>query len=427
MKSFFRNHYHWIIMAVMLLQMGIHTGVANNNGLFLLPVCQTLEISRSSFSLMLSLRSLTSFLVILFSGSLIKRFGYRKLALVALPIAIGGYMIYSWSQNLGMLCVGAIMDGLGQGFCGSAAVNRVLNDWFHKHRGKVMGIVSAASGFGGTLCTVMLSGAMNWGDWRSAYMLAAILIGGILLLNILFVQDDPRKMALLPYGEGELHHEHKQAKKKMEDFHQGYSFQQLLRKPVFYLFLVVLVISFIAVYLPNTVIVPHMQDRGLTEEEAVSMQGIWLMMLAVAKIVCGVLIDRIGVRWTTVFCLACGAVSMWLLTTVMGYPAAFAVTTLYSFSLPIVTITIPVLTLDLFGYHSYVTAVGVFSAVVSIGSMLASPISNAMYDLQGDYTMIFRIGAIAMLLMIFGHILVYMLADRDKKRWNMEQVQKVNH
>ena len=38
MKSFFRNHYHWIIMAVMLLQMGIHTGVANNNGLFLLPV-----------------------------------------------------------------------------------------------------------------------------------------------------------------------------------------------------------------------------------------------------------------------------------------------------------------------------------------------------------------------------------------------------
>ena len=69
-----KKHYHWIVAVVMLLELAVIGGLANNySGLFILPITQELEIPRASFSLAFCLKYLFSFLGTLFSGVLRRR------------------------------------------------------------------------------------------------------------------------------------------------------------------------------------------------------------------------------------------------------------------------------------------------------------------------------------------------------------------
>ncbi len=424
MKAFIHKHYHWIIAVVMFLQAGIYTGLANNGSLFVVPVSEGLEISRSVFSLTSSLRNLCSFALIMFSGVLVKRFGYKKLVLATLPVAALGYFIMSSSQGVLELCMGSVLLGISAGFCGTSSVSRVVNDWFHRHRGTVLGLVSAGSGLGGSACTLGLSAAMDAGSWRSAYLLAAIMAMVLVVLNAVFVKDTPEKMGLKPYGEGELLKKKKRPTIMPQDTFQGYSFKELTRRPVFYLAVVLLIISFVGVYLPYSTVVAHLTDRGLPQEQAVQVQSTMLLALTAAKILLGVLMDVIGVRGTLLICFGCGAMAMWMLTTVTGITGAMVAIMIYAFALPITTITIPLLTIDLFGYHSYVLAMGVFSALVSVGSMLAAPISNAVYDVAGSYNPAFYAGSVVMAGLIVAYLILYRMADRDKATWHGDQQQE---
>lgn len=415
MKSWLYKHYHWVIALIMILQMGTYVGLGNNGGLFILPVTKSLGISRSSYSLSVSLQNLCGFLAVLLSGPLVKRFGYRKLVFVSLPLAGLGYIVLSGSNSLAGLCVGAAMLGITSGYSGATGVNRVVNDWFHRHRGIVLGIVSASSGIGGSIFCFVLSDAMKRGSWRHAYLLSAAFMGVLLALNILFVRDTPDKMGLKPYGEGEIPESHRRF--VPENSFQGYSFQELSHRPVFFLMLGVLLVSYVGVYLPYSSIVPHLLDRGLSNEKAVELQSSMLLALSVSKIVMGLLMDVIGVRWVTVLCFACGGVSMWLLPQITSASTALTAIILYSFALPLTSITIPLLTIDMFGYHSYIIAMGVFSSIISIGSMLAMPISSLVFDRFGSYAPAFYTGTVVLALMIVMYFVLYRIADRERVRW----------
>lgn len=419
MKKIIKKHYHWTIALVMLLQMGIYVGLMNNDSLFILPVSEELGISRSAFSLTFSLRNFVGFLMLMISGPLVKRFGYRKMVILALPLAGLGYYTFSRSHELITLYIGAILLGISEGFCGSSSVNRVINDWFHRHRGVVVGAVSAASGLGGSLCCTALSAAMEKGSWRSSYLLSMALMAVLLLLNICAVRDEPKKMGLEPYGEGELLKKAKSEGLPLRLF-QGYSFRDLLRRPIFYLAILVMLVTYVSVYLPNSAIVAHMRDRGLSEVQAVQMQSMRLLLLTVSKVLCGFLMDVIGARWVTLLCVACGAASMWLLPLITDTNLAIIAIILYSCALPITTITIPLLTMDMFGYHSYIIAVGVFSSLVNAGNMLAGPIVNIVFDKLGSYSPAFRVGAIVMLLMIGAYLILYYLAKQERNMWNKQ-------
>ena len=415
MRNFLRRHYHWVIALVMTLHMGIYTGLGNNSGLFILPVTGELGINRSTFSLVMSLRSLCGFLAILFSGPLVKRFGYRRLMFVSLPLAALGYFLFSRSGGVVGLLFGAIFVGISLGYSGSTSVSRVVSDWFHRHRGAVLGVVSASSGVGGSLCCLALSSAMAGSGWRSAYLLCTVLMLFLLVLNGLFVRNKPEDMGLRPYGEGEISEKHRRF--MPENTLQGYSFQELSRRPVFYLMIAALLATYIGIYIPYNAIVPHLRDCGLTAEQAVEMQSTMLLVLSISKILMGLLMDLIGVRWVTLLCFAFGVGSMAVLPAITGPGTALTAILLYSFALPITSITLPLLTIDLFGYHSYAIALGVFSSITSIGSMIASPLSGSVFDAAGSYAPAFRVGAAIMAAMIAAYLLLYRLADREKARW----------
>ena len=84
-QRWLKRQYHWVILVVVFLQYFISAGLMNNlYSLFLIPVTNELNISRSAFSLSTIINCIPAFFSNLLFGVCYFRYGYRKLAVVAL-------------------------------------------------------------------------------------------------------------------------------------------------------------------------------------------------------------------------------------------------------------------------------------------------------------------------------------------------------
>ena len=149
-----------------------------------------------------------------------------------------------------------------------------------------------------------------------------------------------------------------------------------------------------------------------------------LLILAVAKLLVGALSDVIGGKGVSLLCASCATVGLWLLTRVNDVTSGLIAVVVFSMCLPQTTITIPLLTTSLFGYRAHDTAMSIFLSMLSIGAVVASPVCNLAYDLLGTYNPVFYAAALLALTSLVLYMVLYRLADRDKKRWYEEREQK---
>lgn len=420
MKGLIKKQYHWIIALVILLEMAVYVGMLNNlTGLFTIPVTEDLQISRGSFSLAFSIRNLTGFLSILMSGAIIARYGFRPLSAIAVFVAGFSFLILSLSRNTFTLALGAAVMGLCDGFCTTATASRIVSNWFHRHQGTVLGFVSASTGVGGSILCIILSNTMEHAGWRYAYALGGVGVIVTAVLFFLLVWERPQQLGLRPYGEG---HIPRRKQRKAEDHWIGYPMKELSKKPAFYLMLVATLLSCVCNYIAFNVITPHLQDRGISSIDAASLQSIMLLAMAGTKFLCGALSDWIGAKKVTLLCMIACIVSLFLLCNITGYASALVSVLVFSLALPMTTITIPLLSANLFGYQSHNAAVGIFLSMVSAASMVSSPIVNTLYDVIGSYNPIFFVTAIAGIGVCVIFLILFRLAAHDRKAYDAAHV-----
>lgn len=417
MKDRIRSNYHWVIAAVVLIEMLVWGGIGNNiNGLFVIPVTEGLGISRGSYSLVMSLSSLMGFVSTMVSGVLFMQFGYKKLVVVGLTAAgVALCLLFGSGKNLATLGFGVAIYGFCGGFCSTAGMTKIIGDWFHKKRGLVLGLVSSATGFGGSLFCVLLTKVIQNHGWRTSYRISGVVVLITAVLLLVTIKNRPDDMKLRPYGEGQLPTKKRHRGGHSEDNWPGFSLQELIRKPTFYLMMALTLLGCLSMYMAFYIVVPHMQDRGLTADQAATVQSVMLLGLSVAKILSGWLCDIIGPKWVTALCVAFGVVGMWLMADVRDMIMAIVIICIYTVSLPITSITVPLLTTELFGYRAHDTAVGLLLSVISVGGMIASPMMNLIYDAVGSYRPGLKIAAILGAVVLTLYLVLFVLAKRDKR------------
>ena len=416
MFALIKKHYHWMITALILLEMAVYGGIVNNLlPLYLIPVTEELGISRGSFSLGMSIHSFLSFFSTFFSGVVLLKFGYRKLVAAALAVMALGLAVLGGSGSLAVLVLGATLMGLGEGFCSTAPASRMVNAWFRRCQGMVLGLVTAATGLGGSLFSVILARVIDASGWRKGYLLSALvaLLTGVLLL--LLIRNRPADMDLRPFGEGSSHG--KKPKKETRDHWAGYEARDIYRKPTFYLMILVVFLSCCCTYVAFSVVVPHLQDCGMTAQEAARVQSVMLLALAAAKFICGALSDVLGAKAINLICMIATVVGLVLFAEVGGMPMAMAAAVVYSVSLVLTTITVPLLSSSLFGYHAQGSIIGIFMALVPAASVITNPIVNSVYDRIGSYRPIFRVGALVSLAVTGLMLLLFVLAGIDRRKY----------
>jgi len=326
------------------------------------------------------------------------------------------------SQNFLMLSLASAILGLGEGFCTTAAASRMINTWFHSHQGMILGLVTASTGLGGSLFSVVLSKVIEAGSWRSSYYLSALLIGITAIIIALCARNRPGDLGLLPFGAGKL--QSKKARKPSKDHWPGYDPKAVMRKPTFYLMIVVVFFSCVCTYAAFSFVAPHFQDCGMSATDAASVQSIMLLSLAAAKFICGSLSDVLGAKFINMFCMLCGSIGLVLLTMVDGMSMAIIACVFFSLGTVMTTITVPLLSSSLFGYKPQGAIIGIFMALVPASSVITCPIVNMLYDRIGSYNPIFLATAVIGILVAVLMVILFIMAGRDRKNLEMQQASK---
>ena len=415
-----RKHYHWAIAFVILIELAIFSGILNNLiSLHLIPVTEDLGITRGSFSLAFSIRPFIGFFSTLFSGIILSKLGYRISTFFFLLAASVAFVILGLSQNFMMLAIASAIMGISEGLCGTTSASRMVNTWFHSRQGLILGLVTASTGLGGSLFSIILTTVIEAKSWRASYLLSALLIAIVAILVFLVARNRPGDLGLLPYGAGKRHD--KSRKRTSRDLWPGYDAKKVMRTPSFYLTAVIIFLSCICTYSAFSVMVPHLQDCGMSAAEAASAQSIMLLSLAAAKFICGALSDILGAKFINMLCMICGSIGLVLLTLVNSFTMAIVACIFFSIGTVMTTITIPLLSSALYGYRPQATIIGFFMALVPAASVVATPVVNGLYDKIGSYNPIF-LGTAGIGVAVVGMMIpLFIMTSRDRKAFESAQ------
>ncbi len=410
-----KRHYHWVIALIVFIEMVIYGGFLNAGSVFTVPITEALDLTRGNYSLALMPRGIVGFFSTMITGFLFHKFGYRKSAIVSLFSFAGGLALMASARTLTMIGVSNGILGLSYGVCTTAGAVRIMKSWFHKHQGLMLGVVSMATGVGGSIMSMTLTEIIIASSWRYAYLFTALLIVILAILHLL-LRDKPEQMGLRPYGDEAVPGK-KQAADAAHTEWAGHTLQEILREPQFYLMAFCTLLSCTTVYLTFNVVVPHFQDGGYTASEAAGFQSLLLLCLSGAKLAGGWLSDWIGAKRVTLLCAGCAAAGQFLLADVSNLPLCYVGLVLFSIGLLATTITVPLLAMPLFGYRAFGSITGIFLAMISLGSMVAGPIVNLFYDWLGSYSPVFRVAAVIDIILIGLYLLLFYLCEKEKKHF----------
>ncbi len=413
MKALKRN-YHWIIALIVFTEMIVYGGFCNAYSVFTVPVTEALGFTRGSYALMTMLRSIVGFFASLVTGFAISRYGYRKCAIFSLLTFAAGLTMLAFSNSLLMIGIANSVLGISYGVCTTAGAVLIVKSWFFKHQGLMLGLVTMATGLGGSILSVVLTQIIVASSWRYAFGFTAVLTLVLSLLYLL-VRDRPEQMGLRPYGLGSAVGPKASASSAHSEW-AGYTLAENLRKLPFYLMTLCVFLSCFCAYLSFNVIAPHFQDGGFSPSDAALFQSILLLFLSVAKLAGGWLSDRIGAKRVTMLAAVCAAAGQFLLADVSNPVLCWIGIVLFSLGLLCLTITPPLLTMTLFGYRAHSSITGIFLAMVSLANMLATPVANLFYDLLGSYTPVFLAAAGLDAVLIGVYLLLFFLCEKEKKK-----------
>ena len=407
--------YKWVVLITCFMMEFVCLGFCSSNpGLYTGAVTSALNIPRSLYSIGTSIRYIVQALVGLFFGSLIQRFGIKKLVGVGLFSLCGSITMRYLTQNIWHHYFGCVLWGLGLTFAGGTMASLVVRRWFDKDIGKYTGIVMSANGIGGAIAAQIISPLINNGEtfgYRKAYLLSAIVSLIISITVLILVRDNPAADA--PPSKG--------SKKAKGAIWSGIPFEQVRRKPYFYLTFAMILLTGISMQSVGTISIVYMEDLGMNAKFVALTATVSSLTLTFAKIFTGFSYDKKGLGFTLLLC-HCSSLIAYLLkanltNSSIGMVMAMVATVLGQLAMPLETVMIPLMSNDLFGSASYTKVLGIFYAANSLGLCLGSPLCDIYRDLTGgSYASCYWFFSAMMVLVTVGFQLIIRVAHKDKEK-----------
>lgn len=333
---------------------------------FIGPVCESLDIGRGSFTIYYSLMTATGAFTIAFLGQVINKKGVRGILTISSFWVAAGLFAFSMSRSLWMFYAAAAFMGMFGTSCVSLCANVIVQQSYSGGRASgLLGIVMSGSGVGGMIVSMLLPGLIESLGWQICYRILAV---SWLTLGI---------SALLLLGKTELSGGVGQRRTPVS----GMTRAEALRSPKLYLLIVVIFLLTAACGLQQQ-IPSVLSGYGFDTAQVSAMVSFFTAMLAVGKIVQGLLYSKIGPDKGGYIVIACFSVSFLLLQSPkLIYPALV----LLAVGMGCVTTLMPTVARFTFGALEYASIWSILSTVSSVGSLIATPMFGVVYDAFGSY------------------------------------------
>jgi len=379
--------YGWYIVGACVV-ITLYTGGVVHFGFTAVfePIAEEFNWSYAQISLASSLRGLEMGLLAPFMGFLVDRYGPRRLIFGGSILICLGFLTLSRVNSLAMFYLAFAFLAIGMSTCAGTVLMTAVANWFNRKAGVAIGIVACGFGLGGLLVPVV-TGLIDWLEWRNAMVVAGLGMLVIVLPLSLVVRHKPEQYGYHPDGEliEPVNIEGLQATASVSEIDisawqalRGRTFWQLGISSMCHAFVVGAVV---------THIMPYLSSLDISRSTSSVVAFILPAVSVVGRLSSGWLGVRYGSR--RVF-----AASFFLMTAgilIFGYITSGMMWLLVPFVITFslgwgcsVTSRLGLLR-ESFGRVSFGKILGFISGMMMLGNVTGAPLAGWVYDTWGSY------------------------------------------
>ena len=381
-------HYAWIILFGVILVRGFAGGGINTvSGLFLSPVSRDIGVGIGSLSIYFSIISIVMIIWLPAAGKLIHRFDIRIMALTGAVLMIVPFIAFGSMYKLYGWYLLAVPYAMGSTILVNLLGPILINRWFSKNAGLMLGIQMAFVGLFGAVFQPLASAIIVQRGWRSGYrMIGWIAFAAVIFSAIFILKNKPEDKKLLPYGISDI------SVRKADNILPSSSVEidekTAVRSISFYLLLLFMIsITGVGVF------TQHIPTYGSILGYSIQKTGLALSYASVGNaagsVAIGIISDKIGSLKTCYGMIAIGIISV---TGFIFSDVSFLIFGVSAFLFGLTTsgimVLAPILTISYYGKKDYEK----IFAKVSMGAPLASvfliPAYGFVYDWFNHYVFV---------------------------------------
>jgi MFS transporter, OFA family, oxalate/formate antiporter len=390
----------WIQLVLGIICMAAVANLQYGWTLFVNPIDAKFHWGRAAIQVAFTTFVLIETWLVPVEGYLVDRFGPRPVVIAGGILVAIAWVLNSAADSLPLLYFAAAVGGVGTGCVYGTCVGNALK-WFPGRRGLAAGFTAAGFGAGAALTIIPISHMISSDGYQHAFFVFGLLQGAIVFIMGLALMAPPRQILT--------------AKVKPSTTAYGYTPQQVLRSPVFYV-LYVMFVLIAAGGLTMTAAVKPMATDFKVDKIPVDLFGITLaagvFAVSLSRIFDGVgrpffgwLSDRIGREHTMALAFLIGAAALFTLNQIGGTnPVGFVlVTALYFGVYGEIFSLFPATQGDTYGSKFAAANAGMLYTAKGTGALLV-PIMAALTKAHGYgsmFTIFVTFNIVAALLALF--------------------------
>jgi MFS family permease len=366
-----------LIAAFIGMAIGINSLYFYTSGLFIKPLQEEFEWTRSAISSVNFFGALLSAGIAPFVGALTDRLGVRIVAGVCLLLfSCSFYLLSGVSGFTEFFIFSLILQLVGTG-TGPIVFSRLINQYFDKARGFALGLTLAGTGVASTLAPRFLAGHIEDSGWREAYEILALIVIVFTPVVIFLARERSKDIT-------NTNQQEKQTTNIKSNFEYGTSLDEARRSTTFWLLGVLFLIVSIAIGGLIMHLVPLLTDADVPLKKAASIAGVLGLSVVVSRIGIGLLLDRFFAPRVALILFFLTAVGLVLLA--FGGPK-FAIIAAICIGCSIggETDLIAFFTAKYFGIRSYGKIYGLLYAMFMVGMSISAFLTGFIFDSFGSY------------------------------------------
>ena len=196
------SNYAWAVAIACVAFYAVPLGfAANHAGLFITPVMDQFGWSRTDATLFMSIQPWVAAICTPFAGKLISKYNPRWVLGTAVLVVALANLACAWFTEPWQWNVYGVLYGASAAFWMYIATPTMVNRWFSKSNGTVIGAIGVFVSLFGAIMSPIINGWIASMGWQTARIICSVIViiagAGV---TYALLRESPEKMGVKPWG-----------------------------------------------------------------------------------------------------------------------------------------------------------------------------------------------------------------------------------
>lgn len=409
-----RFYYGWVMLLCAFMPMFIcYVIKANCTSLFYTPVCEELGISRTAFTQMNTIMTVTMLICSAVIGKIYKKYPVKFVLAGCVALTSICYVLMSRATSLWQLYLLSGIQGFGWAGATTLPTTIIVGSWFGpKIKGSALSVAMLGSGAGALVWIKVINYVISTGGWRAGYLAMAVINALMIPIALLLIVSTPSDKGF-ETRVGDPLPDEAAAAKGISVQKTGITGKQALKTCRWWLQFSAGMVTMIGASAFSTQCVTYFTDLTGSADKATTIYAGALGTLILGKFLLGILTDLLNVKRTSVIAPIFYA-GVFLCMVLASGNMAFATVMipLYMFGGALPSVIPFLITARNFGDKEYGVMSGWMNMAGNIGQIIGPIIAAFIFDVTGTYRLAWSIFAVLMLIVA----LLYFLSNHTSAK-----------